>query len=387
MDTDADPATVSADAPRTATAATAATTATPAAQLTAPPMRRQLGGRAKAKRRLLTLFSGGDAFAYAAAAPETHGEWTVVGGSEKPTMWNLVELWEEEHDAKIIGTYEQVCAALERGDLDLGTLDAVVATPPCQDYASVNTDAAGASGPTGKYFADLPRFVRLIRRRHTVKAFVVEEVTGVEATPAFQDLMDTFRATNHWTAWGDVQFWLAGVATTRTRLGMVAAHAPAMKKPGPFALPGLLEAGAQIPEMPTLEPLLENPGDVDESLREPRDLMDMLGPEHQQSALPARQLGRMRGRGTNRFVYSVRAPALVMRANTARAEGLGGVTGLYLDAIGPRRLTPTEVLRLHGFPTRLAGKLPPLTVYHIVGNSVPVQWAAAVLNLLHELLQ
>ena len=61
------------------------------------------------------------------------------------------------------------------------------------------------------------------------------------------------------------------------------------------------------------------------------------------------------------------------------------MTGLYRDAHGPRRLSPLEVLRLHAFPETWV-RLPTPTVYHVVGNSVPVQWAREVLNVLDALL-
>ena len=323
------------------------------------------------------MFCGGDGFRQAAQSPSTGGRWHVPFGVEEKPL--LVALWEGECDGKILGTYDEVVAQLEAGTLQLGKIDLVVWTPPCQDYTNVNDKRAGEQGPTGKFFADTPKFIRLLRRAHRVTAWAIEEVWEVTATRTFADIVETLRLTNHHVAYGEVQFWLAGIPTTRARLGLVAMHAPDMRHPGPFELPGLVaDATAAAPPMPTLAPYLDPPEAIDAALREDRALMDELGDGHVQNALPAVQVGRMRGPGTNRFVYSTSAPALTLRANIKKAEGLGGVTGLYLDAIGPRRLSMAEVLRLHGFPAEWAATLPPWLCYHIAGNAVPAQWAAQV---------
>ena len=354
----------------------------------ADPTHAKMGGKAKGRRVLLTVFSGGDGFAQAALRPGTGDRWSPVGGVEdKP---DIAALWDEEAQGhgKVLGDYEAVCAQLERGDLLVpgGVIDAVVLTPPCQDYTTVNDAAAGEDGPTGKYMADLHRFVGLMKRRHRVKAYVLEEVVQVLPTEAFRKLVAVLRDANYQVAYGEAQFWLCGVPTTRTRLVLAALHTSYRKRPGPFRVPGLSEAGDAAVEVPQLGPILQAPEDVHPSLREDAGDLALFGSDHQQTALPAVQVGRMRGPGTNRYVYSVQAPALTLRANIRKAEGLGGVTGMYLDPLGPRRLSPVEVLRLHDFPETWAS-LPTATVYHIVGNSVPVQWARAVLNMLDQELK
>lgn len=342
-----------------------------------------MGGESRGRRTLLTVFSGGDGFAQAALQPGTNDRWSPVGAVE--TKPDIVALWDDEArgHGTVLGDYESVCARLEHGDLLVpgGVLDTVVMTPPCQDYTTVNDAAAGESGPTGKYMADLHRFVGLLRRRHRVKSFVLEEVVQVLSTEAFRELVAALRDANHQVAYGEAQFWLCGVPTTRTRLVLVAIHTAYRKTQGPFKVPGLTDDGDAAVTVPQLGHTLEPPEAIHPSLRESATDLVSFGHDHVQTALPALQVGRMRGPGTNRYVYSIRAPALTLRANIRKAEGLGGVTGLYLDALGPRRLSPIEVLRLHEFPTTWAS-LPTPTVYHIVGNSVPVQWARAVLNLL-----
>ena len=348
---------------------------------------------------MLTVFSGGAGFAQAAMQHTTGDAWVPIGGDEdKP---DRVALWDAEAQERygqdaghILGDYDAVCAKLEQGQLLTpdGVIDCVVATPPCQDYATVNPDAGGATGPTGRFFADLPRFLTLLKKRHHVKSVVLEEVVGVLATAEFGRLLECLRQTAHQVCYGEAQFWFAGVASTRARVILVAILVAELKQPGPFGVPGLVAQGDSSEQqrlrqsVPTLRHVLLDPEEVDPALREPLADMAAVMPSHIQTAMPAIQVGRMRGAGTNRFVYSVDAPALTMRANIYKAEGVGGVTGLYLDALGPRRLAPIEVLRLHGFPPRWVN-LPVPTVYHIVGNSVPVQYAAELLNAVNELLK
>ena len=69
-----------------------------------------------------------------------------------------------------------------------------------------------------------------------------------------------------------------------------------------------------------------------------------------------------------------------IRASVFKAEGPGGNTGLVIDAIGPRRLAPEEVTRIHGFNWNKLSHLEPHMVYHIVGNSVTVDMARAFLD-------
>ena len=295
------------------------------------PDRQTLGGRARPARTVLTLFSGADAFAVAAREIAERPGWRLVGGSEKKP--DLVQLWESEAEdgAKIIGDFDTIMELLATDQLLIanGTLDAVVATPPCQDFTEVNSTAAGETGPTGQYLARIPEMLRSLRRRHHVKSFVLEEVTEAMQTKAFIELTTALQQTNHYVAFGTVHFYKVDVPTTRKRLGLVALHAPDMKRPGPFDLPGVVrhgeaQAGGDSP-MPTLRQFLEPPEAIEPELREDADMLDMFDTEtHVQSALPAVQLGRMKGKGTNRFVYSVDAPALTIRANTWRAEGLGG---------------------------------------------------------------
>jgi hypothetical protein len=80
-------------------------------------------------------------------------------------------------------------------------------------------------------------------------------------------------------------------------------------------------------------------------------------------------------------VYDPNAgPVATIRASVFKAEGPGGNTGLIIDQIGPRRLAPEEVTRIHGFDWRKLSHLEPRMVYHIIGNSVTVNMARTFLD-------
>lgn len=313
---------------------------------------------------------------------------------------SLVEWWESSCDGECLGPYfdesdgaggvtKGFVERLEADELDLGILDAVVITAPCQDFCAVNDTAQGETGRMGKLFRHVPQLIRLLRRRHTVKAFVIEEAQECLASnvllAAGTGILSTLRDTNHWVAYGTTEFWRVGVPTTRSRLGLMAISVPHMRHPGPFALPAV-QGGDDVGPPQPLAPLLEPPEAIPEVLRERESYVE-FGEGHVQSALPAWQIGYLPNESKSRIIYDpARGTALTLRANTRRAEGPGGVTGLYRDAISPRRLTPKEVLRIHGFPDSDARRSP-LLVYHAVGNAVPAQWAAAVLRQLDGLLK
>ena len=73
----------------------------------------------------------------------------------------------------------------------------------------------------------------------------------------------------------------------------------------------------------------------------------------------------------NHYVYDPhRGPVATIRANMFKAEGPGKNTGLITDEIGPRRITPTECARVHGFDTKPIQHLTPHQIYSLIGNSV-----------------
>ena len=359
------------------------------------------GNAGGGKRRLLTIFAGGDGFASAATHGRASERWEAVGFCENQP--NLVRWWEEEHgEGKLVGPYfteelpdgssrKGVFEMLRDGELDLGRIDACVITAPCQDFCNVNPEAQGATGTQGRLFASTPEFVERLTRTHDVGAFVFEEAQETLESEVLHakdtGLLDTLEKINFWVAYGAVQFWRVGVPSTRTRMGLVAASARRMKQPGPFELPGGVPEDGSYPRPPVLQPYLLPPGEVPAELRESSSDMDWLPDGHRQSAPPAFQVGRMRHAQKSAMVYCPqRGTGLTLRANTYKAEGPGNVTGLYWDGVSPRRLAPVEVLRMHAFPERLE-RHPPRLVYKVVGNSVPVQWAEEVLCLVDGLLR
>ena len=355
---------------------------------TAPP--RTVGGAGAPKRRILSIWSGVDGFRYAAMHPRTDGRWQAAYASEYK-QW-IVEIWESEGGGRCIGTYAEMCRGLRDGTLHLGVLDLVVMTPPCTDYASVNDERQGVEGEAGKFFAEIPELIRLLRQRHVVKAWVIEEVLEAADEPALvhpeHGIIATLQRTNHQVAVGEVHMHTVGVPSTRRRLGVVACHAPHMRQGGPIRIPGAKEHGEPERPAPVLQPFLQRSDEVSASLRESPGSLVKLPPGAAQVFWPAHQVGSLRGNGPGRSVFDPkRGTAGTLRANVKRAKGPGGVTTLILDDIGPRRLSPTEALRMHGFPEHLATRLSDAQVYKIVGNAVPVQWAIEVLNMLHARLR
>ena len=359
------------------------------------------GATQSGKRRLLTIFAGGDGFSSAATHGRAAARWETAGFCEN--NGSLIRWWEEEHgEGKLLGPYftevddegrvtKGVFEMLKDGELDLGVIDACVITAPCQDFCKVNPDAQGATGSQGRLFASTPEFVERLARTHDVGAFVFEEAQETLDEPTLTDpdngLLAVLARANYWSAHGTVQFWRVGVPSTRSRMGLVAVRASRMRRPGPFELPGGIPADGSYPRPPALQPYLLPPDAVPDELRENSADMEWLPADHRQSAPPAYQVGRMRNEQKSAMVYCPRkGTGLTLRANTYRAEGPGNVTGLYWDGASPRRLAPVEVLRMHAFPERLA-RHPTRLIYKVVGNSVPVQWAEEVLHLIDALLQ
>ena len=59
----------------------------------------------------------------------------------------------------------------------------------------------------------------------------------------------------------------------------------------------------------------------------------------------------------------------------SKAEGPGRNTGLIMDEIGPRRITPIKCARIHGFATTALSHLTPHQLCSIIGSSVTVDRA------------
>ena len=123
------------------------------------------------------------------------------------------------------------------------------------------------------------------------------------------------------------------------------------------------------------------PHAVPDELRIGAEYYEPLPPGHVQSLLPSIQVGKIVGHRFNSYVYDpTTGPVATIRANVFKAEGPGGNTGLVIDQIGPRRLAPEEVTRIHGFDWNKLSHLEPHMVYHIIGNSVTVDMARAFLD-------
>ena len=140
--------------------------------------------------------------------------------------------------------------------------------------------------------------------------------------------------------------------------------------------------------MPTATDCLETADAVPDEYRMPTDEYEPLGDDHYQYAWPAVQVGRLRNEVKNHYVYDPhRGPVATIRANMFKAEGPGKNTGLILDERGPRRITPTECARIHGFNTNPIRHLTPHQLYSIIGNSVTVHMAHAYLKYFDRVLR
>ena len=71
----------------------------------------------------------------------------------------------------------------------------------------------------------------------------------------------------------------------------------------------------------------------------------------------------------------------------SNAEGPGKNTGLIIDEIGPRRITPTECARVHGFDTKPIQHLTPHQICSLIGSSVTVHMARTYLQYFDRVLR
>ena len=134
-------------------------------------------------------------------------------------------------------------------------------------------------------------------------------------------------------------------------LAVVAGHHDSLKTGElELPLPGDERMPADGMKIPTATNCLEPAGTIPEECRVPTDEYEPLGDEHYQHAWPAVQVGRLRNETKNHYVYDPRkGPGATIRANMFKAEGPGKNTGLIIDEIGPRRITPTGCAKIHGF--------------------------------------
>ena len=123
--------------------------------------------------------------------------------------------------------------------------------------------------------------------------------------------------------------------------------------------------------------------------QQPPQKQQQLDDDHYQYAWPAAvQVGRLLNEPQNHYVYDPhRGPVATIRANMFKAEGPGRNTGLIIDEIGPRRITPTECARVHGFDTKPIQHLTPHQIYSLIGNSVTVHMARTYLQYFDRVLR
>ena len=132
--------------------------------------------------------------------------------------------------------------------------------------------------------------------------------------------------------------------------------------------------------IPTAADCLETASSFIAEYRVPTDAYEALSEDHFQYAWPSIQVGRLRNELKNHYVYDPRrGPVVTIRANMFKAEGPGRNTRLIMDEIGPRRMTPTECARIHGFATAALSYLTPHQLYSIIGNSATVDMTHAYL--------
>ena len=102
--------------------------------------------------------------------------------------------------------------------------------------------------------------------------------------------------------------------------------------------------------MPTAVGCLDPTSSIPAEYRVTTDEYEELPEDHFQYAWPSIQVGRLRNEPQNHYVCGLRrGPVATIRANMFKADGPGRNTGLIMDEICPRRITPIECARIHGF--------------------------------------
>ena len=364
---------------------------TPASPRRAPskfhPCKRKPG------RRVVTWFSGYDGFREAAIVHEP--KWQVAGGTEDVESdkgRRIATLWEDNNpDGRILGHHTEVQQRLRDGTLQLGHVDLHVITYPCWDHADCHTEGRGDDGEAGSFIGEAHELLDAISTHHKISGLIYEDVPSIVQYASFANLLKTLEEPSRRLAssWCIVDTWRLGSPTRRKRVVVVAGHHDSLKTGAlELPLPGDDRMPASGLRMPTATNCLEPADTIPESYRVSSNEYEELGDDHYQYAWPAVQVGRLLNEPKNHYVYDPnKGPVATIRANMFKAEGPGKNTGLIIDELGPRRITPTECARIHGFNTTPIQHLTQHQIYSLIGNSVTVHMARIYLQYFDRVLR
>lgn len=341
----------------------------------------------------MTWFSGYDGFREAAVRYEP--QWHVVGGTEDTRQdrgRRIATLWEDNNPhGRILGHHDEVLDKLRAGTIQLGRIDLHVITYPCWDHADCHDEGRGDAGDAGSLLGEARELLDAISAHHKIRGLIYEDVPSVVQFESFSKLLRTLEepARKLASSWCIVDVWRLGSPTRRKRAVVVAVHHDSLNtRELELPLPGDERLSADGLSMPTAAACLEPAASIPDEYRVPNEEYEQLGDDHHQYAWPAVQVGRLRNEPKNHYIYDPhRGPVATIRANMFKAEGPGKNTGLIIDEIGPRRLTPVECARIHGFHTAPIQHLTPHQLYSIIGNSVTVHMARAYLQYFDRALR
>ena len=344
-------------------------------------------------RRVITWFSGYDGFRESTVR-RTPG-WSVVGGTEDTRSEKgarIATLWEDNNPhGKILGHHSEVQSKLLDGTLSLGEIDLHVITYPCWDHADCNEEGKGDAGDAGSFIEEASTLLDAITAHHKITGLLYEDVPSITQYKSFKKLLLALEEPRRGLAssWCIVDVWRLGSPTRRKRVVVIAAAHDRLRT-GELELP--MPGDERLPTdgltMPTAVDCLEPAASIPEEYRVETDEYEVLPQDHFQYAWPSVQVGRLRNQAKNHYVYDPeRGPVATIRANMFKAEGPGRNTGLIMDEIGPRRITPIECARIHGFATATLTHLTPHQLYSIIGNSVTVDMAHAYLCYFDRVLK
>ena len=322
-------------------------------------------------------------------------KWQVAGGTEDTTSdkgRRIATLWEDNNpDGRILGHHTEVQQRLRDGTLQLGHVDLHVITYPCWDHADCHTEGRGDDGEAGSFIGEAHELLDAISAHHTISGLIYEDVPSIVQYTSFANLLKTLEEPSRRLAssWCIVDTWRLGSPTRRKRVVVVAGHHDSLKT-GELELP--LPGDDRMPasglRMPTATNCLEPADTIPESYRVTSSEYEELGDDHYQYAWPAVQVGRLLNEPQNHYVYDPnKGPVATIRANMFKAEGPGKNTGLIIDELGPRRITPTECARIHGFDTAPIQHLTQHQIYSLIGNSVTVHMARVYLQYFDRVLR
>ena len=213
-----------------------------------------------------------------------------------------------------------------------------------------------------------------ITAHHKITGLLYEGVPSTTQYESFAKLLHALEEPRRGLAssWCIADVWRLGSPTRRKRVVVIAAAHDRLRT-GELELP--MPGDERLPTdkltMPTAVDYLDPASSIPEEYRVATGEYEEPSEDHFQYACPSIQVGRLRNERKKHYVYDPkRGPVTTIRATMFKAEGPRRNTGLIMDEIGPRRITPVECARIHGFATAVLLHLTPHQLYSIIGNSV-----------------